>query len=111
MSLFSGSRASRGLSVLALSSAFWPEELLCFADAERALLEDAAPGPPTAKVLKNVARRVQKELEIMFKQRNCTDVLRFEPKLKDRALLDLKGTQVVPDTSVPTSTPKPTAAT
>lgn len=93
-------------------SAFWPEEfLLCFTVAEKVLLEDAAPGPPTAKVLKNVARRVEKELEIMFKQRNCTDVLRFDPKLKDRALLDLKGMQVVPDTSVPTSTPKPAAAT
>jgi len=92
----------------------WENALDCKAlmtDAERALLEDAAPGPPTAKVLKNVARRVQKELEIMFKQRNCTDVLRFDPKLKDRALLDLKGMQVVPDTSVPTSTPKPAAAT
>lgn len=76
------------------------------ADAEKVLLEEAAPGPPKAKVLKNVARRIEKDLEAIFKQRQIKDVLRFDPKLKDRGLLDLKGVAVQPDTSVPTSTPK-----
>lgn len=57
-------------------------------------------------MLKNVARRIEKDLEAVFKQRQVKDVLRFDPKLKDRALLDLKGIAVQPDTSVPTSTPK-----
>lgn len=78
------------------------------ADEEKLLHEEAAPGPPKAKVLKNVARRIEKDLEGIFKQRNCTDVLRFDPKLKDRCLLDLKGVAVKPDTSVPTATPKGT---
>lgn len=87
----------------------WENPLDCkplMTDAEKALLEEAAPGPPTAKVLKNVARRIEKGLEAVFKQRQVKDVLRFDPKLKDRALLDLKGVAVQPDTSVPTSTPK-----
>lgn len=78
------------------------------AGEERVKVEEAAPGPPTAKALKNVARRIEAELEKVFKQRQCADVLRFDPKLKDRCLLDLKGVAVQPDTSVPTSTPKPT---
>lgn len=77
------------------------------ADEERLNFEEANPGPSQAKVLKNVARRIEKELEVIFKKRNCKDVLRFDPKLKDRCLLDLKGAQVQPDISVPTSTPKP----
>jgi len=76
------------------------------ADEEKRLVEEAAPGPPTAKALKEVARRIERELEKVFKQRQCSDVLRFDPKLKDRCLLDLKGIAVQPDTSVPNSTPK-----
>lgn len=78
------------------------------AEEEKRIVEEAAPGPPTALALKNVARRIEKELEVVFKQRKCTDKLRFDPKLKDRCLLDLKGVAVKPDTSVPTSTPKST---
>lgn len=89
----------------------WENALDCtpfMTDEEKLLHEEAAPGPPKAKVLKNVARRIEKDLEGIFKQRNCTDVLRFDPKLKDRCLLDLKGVAVKPDTSVPTATPKGT---
>lgn len=80
--------------------------VLTVADAERAAVEEAAPGPPTAKALKEVARRVEKELEAEFKARNCTEVLRFDPKLKESCLLDLKSIAYSPDTSVPTEKPK-----
>lgn len=89
----------------------WENPLDCtkfMTDEEKRVVEEAAPGPPTALALKNVARRIEKELEVVFKQRKCTDKLRFDPKLKDRCLLDLKGVAIKPDTSVPTSTPKST---
>lgn len=88
----------------------WENALDCtplMTDEEKLTVEEAAPGPSTAKALKQVARRIERELEGVFKQRQCSDVLRFDPKLKDRCLLDLKGVAVQPDTSVPNSTPKP----
>ncbi|BBN10299.1 hypothetical protein MPTK1_5g02430 [Marchantia polymorpha subsp. ruderalis] len=87
----------------------WENPLDCkvfMTDEEMRLLEEAAPGPPKAAVLKNVARRIEKTLMAAFEERKCTDKLRFEPKLKDRGLLDLKGVVIKPDSSVPTSTPK-----
>lgn len=75
-------------------------------DEERAAVEAAAPGPPKAKAMKEAARRVERELEAQFKARQCTDVLRFDPKLKETGLLDLKSTANVPDTSVPAEKPK-----
>lgn len=54
--------------------------------------EDAGPGPPKAKVLKNVARRIEAQLEECYRERNCKERLRFDPKLKEKGLLDLKNT-------------------
>ncbi|KAH9551169.1 hypothetical protein CY35_09G001100 [Sphagnum magellanicum] len=71
----------------------WENALDCtplMTEEEKILYEDAATGPPKAKVLKNVARRIEKDLEALFKERNCSDKLRFDPKLKDKCLLDLK---------------------
>ncbi|CAI7922511.1 unnamed protein product, partial [Closterium sp. NIES-54] len=78
---------------------------------EKKSVDYAAPGPPKAKALKEVARRVERELEAAFKARNCKEVLRFDPKLKEDGLLDLKSTAArAPDTAVPTSTPQATKA-
>eukprot|EP00475_Leptophrys_vorax_P009201 TRINITY_DN16078_c0_g1_i1.p1 TRINITY_DN16078_c0_g1~~TRINITY_DN16078_c0_g1_i1.p1 ORF type:complete len:307 (-),score=0.66 TRINITY_DN16078_c0_g1_i1:30-926(-) len=75
-------------------------------EEEKTAVAQAAPGPPKAKALKQVARRVERELEAAFQARQCTEVLRFDPKLKEEALLDLKSTQArAPDTAVPTSKP------
>ena len=54
-------------------------------------LEEAKPGPEKAKVLKNVARRLESQLETYYQQRNCKERLRFDPKLKEKGLLDLKN--------------------
>ncbi|MFB2936503.1 GIY-YIG nuclease family protein [Aerosakkonemataceae cyanobacterium BLCC-F154] len=60
-------------------------------DEEKANYEKAA-GDELAqsKVLKNVARRVETEILETLKQRNCQEEIRFNPKLKDSGLLDLK---------------------
>lgn len=42
------------------------------------------------KLLKKVARRVQAEIEETLKQRGNTMEIRFNPKLKEQGLLDLK---------------------
>ncbi|CAM6094859.1 unnamed protein product [Calypogeia fissa] len=81
-------------------------------DEEKKIVEEAAPGPPTAKALKNVARRIEAGLFETFKARNCTEPLRFDPKLKDNGLLDLKNLDPPkaprkPDTAVPTTDVKP----
>eukprot|EP00245_Coleochaete_scutata_P002882 TRINITY_DN1408_c0_g1_i1.p1 TRINITY_DN1408_c0_g1~~TRINITY_DN1408_c0_g1_i1.p1 ORF type:complete len:294 (+),score=61.48 TRINITY_DN1408_c0_g1_i1:159-1040(+) len=87
----------------------WENAIDCkplMTDAEKLAFEEAAPGPPKAKVLKNVARRVEKELMSVYEARNITESFRFEPKLKDRGLLDLKTVVASkPDTTVPASTP------
>lgn len=72
----------------------WENPLDCkplMTEEERKRLEEAGAGPPTAKVLKNVARRIEAELEKNFRARCCKDRLRFDPKLKDKGLLDLKN--------------------
>ncbi len=43
-----------------------------------------------AKVLKNVARRVEAEILAVLKSRGVQEEIRFNPKLKDSGLLDLK---------------------
>ena len=42
------------------------------------------------KLLKKVARRVQAEIEETLKKRGNTMEIRFNPKLKEQGLLDLK---------------------
>eukprot|EP00270_Netrium_digitus_P016486 TRINITY_DN5922_c0_g1_i1.p1 TRINITY_DN5922_c0_g1~~TRINITY_DN5922_c0_g1_i1.p1 ORF type:complete len:305 (-),score=75.71 TRINITY_DN5922_c0_g1_i1:101-1015(-) len=89
----------------------WENPLDCkplMTDEERAAVEAAAPGPAKGKALKMVARRLERELEDAFKEAGCTDVLRFDPKLKEEGLLDLKSTAYAnkPDSSVPSGTPK-----
>ncbi|CAI5948073.1 unnamed protein product [Closterium sp. NIES-64] len=88
----------------------WENPLDCkplMTEEEKKSVDYAAPGPPKAKALKEVARRVERELEAAFKARNCKEVLRFDPKLKEDGLLDLKSTAArAPDTAVPTSTPQ-----
>lgn len=60
-------------------------------DEEKANYEKAA-GEELAqsKVLKNVARRVETEILGKLKNRNCQEEIRFNPKLKENGLLDLK---------------------
>lgn len=43
-----------------------------------------------SKVLKNVARRVEAEILEILKNLGCQEEIRFNPKLKDNGLLDLK---------------------
>lgn len=42
------------------------------------------------KLLKNIARRVQAEIEQQLKERGANVEIRFNPKLKEQGLLDLK---------------------
>lgn len=53
---------------------------------------DRASGEELAqsKILKNVARRVEAELLAVLKSRGVQEEIRFNPKLKDSGLLDLK---------------------
>jgi len=43
-----------------------------------------------SKLLKNIARRVEAEILTTLKSRGCQEEIRFNPKLKDSGLLDLK---------------------
>eukprot|EP00898_Chlorokybus_atmophyticus_P000307 jgi/Chlat1/1277/Chrsp117S01710 len=76
---------------------------------ERESVESVA-GPAQAKALKQVARRVEAELEKVFKERGIQENMRFDPKLKEKGLLDLKNLRPVPDASVPAEKPKSQAA-
>ena len=42
------------------------------------------------KILKNVARRVESEILVQLKSRGIQEEIRFNPKLKEEGLLDLK---------------------
>ena len=75
-------------------------------DDEKASVEEAAPGPPTAKALKQVARRVEAELKASYAARKSTESLRFDPKLKEKGMLDVKNPAPPPDSKVPTEKPK-----
>ncbi|XP_024526657.1 uncharacterized protein LOC112350950 [Selaginella moellendorffii] len=84
----------------------WENPLDCkplMTDEEIKLHEEAGQGPPKAKVLKNVARRIEKSLVASFDSRNCKETLRFDPKLKEQGLLDLKNEPKKPDTSIPST--------
>lgn len=78
-------------------------------EEERQSVEEATPGPPKAKAMKEVARRVEKELKASYETRKTTEYLRFDPKLKEKGLLDVKNPAPPPDTKVPTGKPKPKA--
>ena len=49
-----------------------------------------ADGLTEIKLIKNVARRVQADIQAMLKDRGVLMDLRFNPKLKEQGLLDLK---------------------
>ena len=59
-----------------------PEEQSCFASA----LDEAS----QSKVLKQVARRIEAEILKVLQERGVQAELRFNPKLKEAGLLDLK---------------------
>jgi hypothetical protein len=46
--------------------------------------------PKHQSVLKNAARRIETEILATLSQRGVTEQLRFNPKLKENGLLDLK---------------------
>ena len=60
-------------------------------DKEKANYEQAA-GEELAqsKIIRNVARRVESEILTVLKSRGVQEEIRFNPKLKDSGLLDLK---------------------
>lgn len=72
----------------------WTESInvkLLMTDEEKANYEKASWDELTqSKVLKNVARRVEAEILAALKARGCQEEIRFNPKLKDSGLLDLK---------------------
>jgi hypothetical protein len=43
-----------------------------------------------AKVLKNIARRVEAEIKAVLEERGVKESLRFDPKLKEQGLLNIK---------------------
>jgi hypothetical protein len=57
---------------------------------ERSTHENALDELAQTKVLKNVARRVESEIMAQLKIRNVQAEIRFNPKLKEEGLLDLK---------------------
>lgn len=59
-------------------------------DEERSTYESALDELAQIKVLKNAARRVEAEIMSQLKARNVQADLRFNPKLKEEGLLDLK---------------------
>ncbi|MBW4444314.1 MAG: GIY-YIG nuclease family protein [Plectolyngbya sp. WJT66-NPBG17] len=59
-------------------------------DEERSTYENAHDELTQMKALKNVARRVETEIMAQLKARNVQADLRFNPKLKEEGLLDLK---------------------
>ncbi|XP_057839556.2 uncharacterized protein LOC131049504 isoform X2 [Cryptomeria japonica] len=88
----------------------WENPLDCkplMTEEENKLLE-TDPGTQQAKILKNVARRIEKELDATYKERNCNEKFWFDPKLKEKGLLELRNKK--PNQSVPTSVPKPKSA-
>jgi hypothetical protein len=58
-------------------------------DSERASFEDLD-GVAQTKLLKQVARRVEETILTKLKERGVQTEIRFNPKLKDQGLLDLK---------------------
>lgn len=89
----------------------WENPLDCkvlMTDEEKRNLQEAGAGIVEAKILKNVARRIEVQLDAEYKKRNCKETFRFEPKMKEKGLLDLRNKQ--PDKSVPASVPKPKSA-
>jgi hypothetical protein len=58
-------------------------------DSERASFEDLD-GIAQIKLLKQVARRVEETILIKLKERGVQTEIRFNPKLKEQGLLDLK---------------------
>ncbi|MGG6283134.1 GIY-YIG nuclease family protein [Leptolyngbya sp. AN03gr2] len=59
-------------------------------DEERSTYEKAPDELTQIKTLKNVARRVEAEIMAQLKARNVQAEIRFNPKLKEEGLLDLK---------------------
>lgn len=59
-------------------------------EEERSTYENALDELAQSKTLKNVARRVESEIMAQLKARNVQAELRFNPKLKEEGLLDLK---------------------
>lgn len=59
-------------------------------DEERSTYEKAIDELGQIKALKNAARRVESEIMMQLKARNVQAEIRFNPKLKEEGLLDLK---------------------
>ncbi|MBD1822227.1 GIY-YIG nuclease family protein [Cyanobacteria bacterium FACHB-DQ100] len=59
-------------------------------DQERSTYESAIDEFTQGKALKNVARRIEAEIMAQLKARNVQTEIRFNPKLKEEGLLDLK---------------------
>lgn len=59
-------------------------------DEERSTYENALDEFTQGKALKNVARRIEAEIMAQLKARNVQTEIRFNPKLKEEGLLDLK---------------------
>jgi hypothetical protein len=59
-------------------------------EQERSTFENAIDELAQIKALKNVARRVESEILAQLKDRNVQAEIRFNPKLKEEGLLDLK---------------------
>eukprot|EP00271_Cylindrocystis_brebissonii_P004960 TRINITY_DN16924_c0_g1_i1.p1 TRINITY_DN16924_c0_g1~~TRINITY_DN16924_c0_g1_i1.p1 ORF type:complete len:303 (-),score=67.36 TRINITY_DN16924_c0_g1_i1:562-1470(-) len=75
---------------------------------EQAALAAASPAE-IPKILKNAARRIEKDIEAGFRERKCTETMRFDPKLKEQGLLDLKNVQPSPAAAPPPQTTLATA--
>ncbi|NEP76679.1 MAG: GIY-YIG nuclease family protein, partial [Okeania sp. SIO2G5] len=59
-------------------------------EQERALYAAASSEVEQAKVLKNIARRVEAEIKAVLEQQGVKEPVRFDPKLKEQGLLNIK---------------------
>jgi hypothetical protein len=59
-------------------------------EAERQSLEHAASDIEHTKQLKAIARRVEAEINAQLAARGLTDAIRFDPKIKEQGLLNVK---------------------
>ncbi|KAJ7298458.1 hypothetical protein O6H91_Y577100 [Diphasiastrum complanatum] len=84
----------------------WENPLDCkplMTEEEEQKFKEVPAGPVQAKFLKDVARRIEKGILAGFAERNCKEKLWFDPKLKEKGLLDLKNEKTQLDACVPTT--------
>jgi len=72
-------------------------------DEDRATVAAANEGPERNKAMKVVARKFEADIMEVIASRGITERFRFDPKLKETGMLDLKNMEAKPSTAVPSN--------